>query len=321
VRRKTRFAKAKKEAPKPTIAHRAEYYAMRGTIEALRALSWERACKVGQRIGALGYRPLGIRKRVVERQIAAAFPKLSPKEVVNLARESYQHLGRSSIETALLGSIGRDGLQALVETVEGWELIEEVMARGKGAVLVTGHIGNWELAGAYVAARGVPLDAIARRMANPLFDRWLNHTREEMGMTIVHDSEAVRRTPRSLRAGRAVAFVADQGVLGLASTFVPFFGRPAKTPRGAAVFALRFDVPVLFVVALRKPNGRYRIVVERVDIAETGDKDKDVDAIVARYTQLLEKWVRIVPAQYFWHHRRWKRQPKNTPPELRDPSA
>lgn len=313
--------KRKKNKPGPTLAHRAEYYAMRATIEALRALSWERACKVGERLGALGYRPLGIRKRVVERQIAAAFPELRPEQVVNLARESYQHLGRSSIETALLGSIGRDGLQTLVETVEGWELIEEVMARGKGAVLVTGHIGNWELAGAYVAARGVPLDAIARRMANPLFDAWLNHTRQEMGMMVVHDSEAVRRTPRSLRAGRAVAFVADQGVLGLASTFVPFFGRPAKTPRGAAVFALRFGTPVLFVVALRKPNGRYRIVVERIEVAETGDKDKDVDSIVARYTQLLEKWVRIVPAQYFWQHRRWRRQPKDTPPELRDPSA
>ena len=106
--------------------------------------------------------------------------------------------------------------------------------------MVTGHFGNWELAGAYVAARGIPLDAIVRGMANPLFDAYINHTREEMGMTIVHDSEAVRRTPRSLRAGRAVAFVADQGVLGLASTFVPFFGRPAKTPRGAAVFAFAF---------------------------------------------------------------------------------
>lgn len=317
-------ADAAKPVPKkkrPTLAHRAEYYALRATIEALRALSWERACQVGQRIGALGYRPLGIRKHVVERQIAAAFPELSPREVVKLARESYEHLGRSSIETALLGSIGPAGLTALAETVEGWDLMEDAMARGKGAVLVTGHIGNWELAGAYVAARGVPLDAIARGMANPLFEAWLNRTREEMGMTVVHDSEAVRRTPRSLRAGRAVAFVADQGVRGLASTFVPFFGRPAKTPRGAAVFALRFDVPVLFVVALRKPNGRYRIVVERIEVTETGDKDRDVDAIVARFTQLLEKWVRVVPAQYFWQHRRWRRQPPGTPPELRDPSA
>jgi KDO2-lipid IV(A) lauroyltransferase len=306
---------------KPTLAHRAEYYAMRATIGGLRALSWDAACKFGERLGSLGYRPLGIRKRVVERQIAAAFPDLRRVAVQRLARESYRHLGRTFIETALLDSLGKDGLQKLVETVEGWEEIEDVMSKGKGAVLVTGHIGNWELAGAYVAARGVPLDAIARGMANPLFDSYLNHTREAMGMTIVHDSDAVRRTPRSLRAGRAVAFVADQGVMGLASTFVPFFGRPAKTPRGAAVFALRFNVPVVFVVALRQPNGRYRIVVERIEAPQTGDRDRDVDAIVARFTQHLEKWVRAVPAQYFWQHRRWRRQPPDTPPELRDPSA
>jgi KDO2-lipid IV(A) lauroyltransferase len=306
---------------KPTLAHRAEYYTMRATIGALRALSWDAACKVGERLGALGYRPLGIRKRVVERQIAAAFPDLSPEAVVDLARESYEHLGRTFVETALLDSIGKDGLQKLVESVEGWEEIEEVMKKGRGAVLVTGHIGNWELAGSYVAARGIPLDAIVRGMANPLFDAYINHTREAIGMTVVHDSEAVRRTPRSLRGGRAVAFVADQGVMGLASTFVPFFGRPAKTPRGAAVFALRFDVPVVFVVALRKPNGRYRIVVERIEAPQTGDRERDVDAIVSRFTQHLEKWVRAVPAQYFWQHRRWKRQPPDTPRELRDPSA
>jgi Kdo2-lipid IVA lauroyltransferase/acyltransferase len=306
---------------KPTLAHRAEYYAMRATIGGLRALSWDAACNFGEKLGSLGYRPLGIRKRVVERQIAAAFPELRRVAVQRLARESYRHMGRTFIETALLDSLGADGLQKLVETVEGWEEIEDVMSKGKGAVLVTGHIGNWELAGAYVAARGVPLDAIVRGMANPLFDAYLNHTREAIGMTIVHDSEAVRRTPRSLRAGRAVAFVADQGVMGLASTFVPFFGRPAKTPRGAAVFALRFNVPVVFVVALRQPNGRYRVVVERIEAPQTGDRDRDVDAIVARFTQHLEKWVRAVPAQYFWQHRRWRRQPPDTPPELRDPSA
>ncbi len=306
---------------KATLAHRAEYYTMRATVRALRALSWGAACKVGENLGALGYRPLGIRKRVVERQIAAAFPALDRDAVVALARESYRHLGRSFIETALLDTLGKDGLQQLVETVEGWDEIADVMSKGRGAVMVTGHIGNWELAGSYVAARGIPLDAIVRGMANPLFDAYINHTREVMGMTVVHDSDAVRRTPRSLRAGRAVAFVADQGVLGLASTFVPFFGRPAKTPRGAAVFALRFEVPVLFVVALRQPNGRYRIVVERIEARQTGDRDRDVDAIVARFTERLEHWVRVVPAQYFWQHRRWKRQPPDTPAALRDPSA
>lgn len=306
---------------KPTAAHRAEYYAMRATIGALRALPWNTACRIGERLGELGYRPLGIRKRVVEKQIAAAFPELNHDAVVDLARESYRHLGRAFIETALLDSLGRQGVLDLVELVQGWEIVDDVMAKGRGAVMVTGHIGNWELAGAYVAARGIPLDAIARGMANPLFDAYVNKAREAVGMTVVHDQDAVRRTPRSLRAGRAVAFVADQGVLGLASTYVPFFGRPAKTPRGAAVFALRFEVPVIFVVALRQPNGRFRVVVERIETRRTGNMDRDVDAIVAGFTQHLEKWVRAVPAQYFWQHRRWRRQPPDTPPELRDPSA
>jgi KDO2-lipid IV(A) lauroyltransferase len=308
-------------ARKPTAAHRAEYYAMRATIAALRALPWNIACKIGERLGELGYRPLGIRKRVVEKQVAAAFPELNHDAVVDLARESYRHLGRAFIETALLEAVGRQGVLDLVELVQGWEIVEDVMAKGRGAVMVTGHIGNWELAGAYVAARGIPLDAIVRGMANPLFDTYVNKARDAVGMTVVHDQDAVRRTPRSLRAGRAVAFVADQGVLGLASTYVPFFGRPAKTPRGAAVFALRFEVPVIFVVALRQPNGRFRVVVERIEARRTGNMDRDVDAIVASFTQHLEKWVRAVPAQYFWQHRRWRRQPPDTPPELRDPSA
>lgn len=306
---------------KPTAAHRAEYYAMRATIGALRALPWQMACRIGERLGELGYRPLGIRKRVVEKQISAAFPELNRDAVVDLARESYRHLGRAFIETALLDSLGRKGVLDLVELVQGWDIVEDVVSRGRGAVLVTGHIGNWELAGAYVAARGIPLDAIVRGMANPLFDAYVNKARAAVGMTVVHDKEAVRRTPRSLRAGRAVAFVADQGVLGLASTYVPFFGRPAKTPRGAAVFALRFEVPVVFVVALRQPNGRFRVVVERIEARRTGNMDRDVDAIVASFTQHLEKWVRAVPAQYFWQHRRWRRQPPDTPLELRDPSA
>ncbi|HET9636309.1 MAG TPA: lysophospholipid acyltransferase family protein [Gemmatimonadaceae bacterium] len=313
--------KAKKSKKKPTIAHRAEYYAMRGILGVLRTMSWDAATRFGERLGVLGYRPLNIRKRVVEKQIAAAFPNLDRAEVKELARQSYAHLGRTFVESALFDTIGKQGVLDLVDEVHGWEHVDKEMAQGKGIVFVTGHHGNWELAGAYVAARGVPVDAIARGMANPLTDDYVTRVREATGMVIVHDADAVRRAPRSLRTGRGVAFIADQGVLGLASTFVPFFGRPAKTPRGAAVFALRFEVPVIFVVALRKPSGKFRVIVERIEPRRTGDMDRDVDNIVAEFTARLEHWVREEPAQYFWQHRRWRRQPPDTPPELRDPSA
>jgi KDO2-lipid IV(A) lauroyltransferase len=308
------------QSPVPTFAHRAEYAAIRAIVGALGALDWRTAGDIGARIGAFGYRPLGIRRRVVERQIAAAFPDLDEEGVRRMARATYEHLGRSSIEAALLPKIGRAALLDMFEGTDNFELVEAAMANKRGLIFVSGHLGNWELAGAYVAARGYPIDGIARRMKNPLFDRYLTQSRSSLAIQVVHDADAVRRTPRSLREGRAVGFIADQGVLGLASTFVPFFGRPAKTPRGPAVFALRFDVPVVFGAALRQPSGKYRFVFESVPVEDTGDRERDIDTMVARYTAILEKWVRKYPEQYFWHHRRWRRQPPDTPPELRDPT-
>lgn len=308
------------EAITPNLRHRVQYGAMRAVLGGLDLLSWEKAAALGERIGALGYRPLGVRRDVVERQVAAAFPGLDHDEVLRIARESYEHLGRTTIETALLGRLGNRAVLDLFEGADNWACVERAMSGGKGLIFVTGHLGNWELGGAYLAARGVGLDVVVRNQENPLFDSYLTRTRERLGMTVVRDSEAVRRTPRSLKAGRAIAFLSDQGVLGLASTFVPFFGRPAKTPRGPAVFALRLKVPVVFGTALRQPSGKYRISFEPVIVQDTGNRERDVDAVVTEYTKTLERWVRKAPEQYFWHHRRWKRQPEDTPVDLRDPA-
>jgi Kdo2-lipid IVA lauroyltransferase/acyltransferase len=303
----------------PTFAHRAEYAAIRGAVAAMERLSFVRAGRIGERLGRFGYAPLGIRRAVVEKQLSAAFPDLPREEIERIARASYEHLGRTSVETAILPSYSSRQIIDLFESVNGWELVEQRLALGKGLIVVTGHLGNWELGGAYVAARGLPIDAVARHMANPLFDRYLTSTRERIGMTVVHDDAAVRRVPRSLRTGRTVAFLVDQGAVGLASTWVPFFGRFAKTPRGPAVFALRLGAPVVLGVVLRQPSGRYQLTFEPIDVTETGDREADVDRIVATYTAALERWVRRAPEQYFWHHRRWKHQRPGTPRELGDP--
>ena len=297
---------------RPTLAHRAEYYALRGTVATLAALPWRRASDVGARLGLLGYRPLGIRRDVVTSQIAASFPELDAAAVDRIARGAYESLGRTSVEAAVLPTMGARGVLDVVDGAEGWEHVEAALALGRGLILVAGHLGNWELGGAYLAARGVPMDAVARGQGNPLFDAYVTGTRTRLGMTVVHDSEAVRRTPRSLRQNRAVALLMDQGAAGLASTFVPFFGRPAKTPRGPAVFALRFGAPVVFVAPLRVERARFRVHFEPVPVAPTGDREADVDTIVRDYTRVLERWVRRAPEQYFWHHKRWKHQP---PPE------
>ncbi len=304
---------------KATLAHRLEYAATRVLVGALGLLGWQAASWIGSRIARLAYRPLGIRRGVTTRQIAAAFPELAAAEVEDIAVRSYESLGRTSVETAILPGTPRGEILDRIESVEGWQHVEDALAGGRGLIIVTGHIGNWEFGGSYLAARGLALDAVARGMANPVFEDYVNRTRHQIGMEVIHDRDAVRRTPRSLRANRAVAFVSDHDALGLASTFVPFFGRPAKTPRGPAVFALRFGAPILFMAAVRLPSRRYKLMIEPVQVARTGDREADVDAIVLRFTILLENVIREYPDQYFWQHRRWRRQPPDTPPHLREP--
>jgi KDO2-lipid IV(A) lauroyltransferase len=235
------------------------------------------------------------------------------------ARAAYENLGRTTIETAIMSRSSAQEIRGLFDEPEHWELLERARRERRGIIVVAGHLGNWEIGGAYLASRDMDFEAVARRMENPLFDAYLTRTRHRAGMKVIHDADAVRRVPRALRNNATVAFLMDQGAAGLASTWVPFFGRQAKTPRGAAVFALRLGAPVFFVAPLRKPDGRFRLVIEPVPVRETGDKDADVDRIVADYTAVLEKWVRREPGQYFWHHRRWKHQRPNTPAHLGDP--
>jgi KDO2-lipid IV(A) lauroyltransferase len=304
----------------PTFKHRLELHSMRALFAALNRMSWDKACRLGERIGELGYSPGGVRRDVVERQIAAAFPELDASGVERIARGSYRHLGRNAVEATLAANKSRQEILDLVEQVDGWEHVERATADGTAGIGVAAHHGNWELLGGFLAARGVSPEVVVRGMDNRLFEDYLNQNRAKLGIRIVHDTEAVRQLTKSLREGRFVCMLADQGVLGLASSFVPFFGRPAKTPRGFAVFALRFEVPVCFMDMLRLPNGKFRAVFEPIEIQRTGDKERDIDAMVERYSQVLEKWVRQYPEQYFWQHRRWRRQPEGTPVELRDPA-
>ncbi|MEP7382542.1 MAG: lysophospholipid acyltransferase family protein [Gemmatimonadota bacterium] len=303
----------------PTLAHRLQFALLRAVVAVLSVLPLETARRVGESIGRFGYWPLRLRRRVVERQIAAAFPGLDHGAVRALAKRSYANLGRIGIETALLARRGPAATLALFEGEGDFDLLRRRAAEGRGVIAFAGHVGNWEITGAYVAARGLPLDAVVRRMHNHLFDDYLNAARASVGVYVVYDRDAVRRIPRAIKDGRVVGLLADQGVMGLASTFVPFFGRPAKTPRGPAVFALRFGAPILFVSSMLQPSGKYRLHVEEIPVSDTGHRDADVDATVARFTQALERLVRRYPDQYFWHHRRWKRQPPGTPAELREP--
>jgi KDO2-lipid IV(A) lauroyltransferase len=189
----------------------------------------------------------------------------------------------------------------------GFEAFEREAASGTGVVLLTGHLGNWELGGAAIAARGVPLDVVGKGMSNTLFQAELFSLRERLGMRVIEMGEASRLALRSLAAGRVVALLGDQSAHG-GGVLVPFFGRPAVTARGPALFALRARAPVFVAFAVRDPgpSHRYTVTFEALTYAPSGDLERDVEALTASYTHVLEAAVTGAPQQYFWQHRRWK---------------
>src|SRR5690606_25000651 len=191
---------------------------------------------------------------------------------------------------------------------EGLEDVRRVLSRGRGAVIVTGHLGNWEIGAASLAAQGIPLDGFAQMLGNPLVNRAVADARARLGMRVFDRRGAVARALRAVREGRAAGFVADQDAR-RAGVFVPFFGRPASTYRGPALVAIRAGVPLFLGIALRRPDGRYDVRIEEIETDRSGPTDAAVLRLTAAFTARLEAAIRVAPDQYFWLHRRWKTRP------------
>jgi KDO2-lipid IV(A) lauroyltransferase len=295
--------------PRVPLRHRLEYAGFRALRGVLGALPEPVALGIGELMGWLAGALLRIRVRTVHDNLALVFTDRDPGWRRRVARASYRHLGREGAATFRLGAASPERIREATE-VEGLEPLRRALAAGRGAVVVTGHLGNWEIGGAAVAVRGVPVDAVALVQANLLFDRELARTRDRLGMRVIARGAAAREVLRTLRAGRVAALVADQNDRG-GGLFVDFLGVPAATFRGPALFALRTGAPLFLGVALRRSRHpqRYRIVLEEVRIEPSGELERDVERLTAAHAEALARWVRVAPDQYFWQHKRWKTRP------------
>lgn len=291
------------------MRHRLEYGLFRLVTALVSALPERAALGLGAALGWCCGVVLRIRRADVDRHLAFAFPEREAAWRSRVARASYAHLGREAVSTFRVTSRGPAEVVART-TIVGFAAFQAAVAEGRGVILVTGHIGNWELGGAAFSARGLPVDAVAKGMANPLFGADLEASRRRVGVRLVDLPQAPREALRSLREGHVLGLIADQNAREH-GIFVPFLGREAATFRGPALFALRAGAPIFLGVPLREPGvpARYRVTVERIAVAPTGDLEEDVRALTRAHTAALERAVRAAPEQYFWQHRRWKTRP------------
>jgi KDO2-lipid IV(A) lauroyltransferase len=257
---------------------------------------------VGAICGQIGWW-LRVRRSVVLSNIARTLSHLSPRQRRRLGAASYRQFGRSMFEYGRLFSLGRNELPPL--RVSGEEHLLYARDVGRGAVFVTGHFGSWEVLGALMTARGLPIDFLVGSQHNRRVDALMNEARVRQGIGIIHIGVAARGVLSALRKKRFVAMLADQDAR-RHGVMVPFFGQDVSAVQGPAVFARQAGAPVVFGVIVRARPGFHFLVAPPIMPDRRVPKEAEIERITAEFTRLLERAVRRWPDHWFWAHRRFK---------------
>jgi KDO2-lipid IV(A) lauroyltransferase len=233
-------------------------------------------------------------------QITAVLPEL---DAVIITRRMFLHFAESLWELSRLH-------RSMPKLDDGARrVLDDTLAEGKGAVLISGHIGNWELFGQAIAAAGYPITTIAKPSYDPRVTRWLQKWRTEHGLRIVwrDETNAGKSILSVLRRNGLIAFLIDQNTR-TAGDYLPFFGRPAFTPTTPAAIALRTGAPVIFCWHHRRQK-LHSMSFNRIYYTPTGDSKIDIPALTAQFNDRLESAIRTVPEQWVWLHSRWGKVP------------
>jgi len=290
-----------------------EYAVARTIVGFLGILPHRVALFVSTRIARLGYYLLGNLRKVGYRNLEIAMPELQQHEREKLVKGSFESLGRVLGEVSQFHKATPAKLEHLIEfhIDHLLELYAKVRHQGRGAIVVTGHIGNWELFVFAFAAIYEPMSYLARPIDNPLIEEMTVRIRSRFGNRPINKTNSVMVASKILREGGILGILADVNAHPKEGVFVPLFGVPACTSTGAALLAIRTNSVIVPMCAVwdREKNKYVAIHGEIIEPAMTGDRKSDVAETTARFTAEIEKFVRAYPDQWLWIHKRWKTRP------------
>ena len=254
------------------------------------------------------------RRRAME-NLSRSFPQWSRPEIQRVGQRSIQHFCELVMDVLFTPRvINLESWHRYVHLHEVGAALQP-MLQERGAILLTGHYGNWEILGYTLATLGFRTYSVARPIDNPHIDSWLLDVREKHGQIILSKRGVTTTAQDVLRRGGVLGFIADQNA-GPKGLFVPFFGRLASTYKSIGLLAMQYRVPVIIGYARRRGD-RFDFDVGFTDIIQPEQWQDQTDPlyyITARYTRAIETFVREDPTQYLWIHRRWKTRPKGEPP-------
>lgn len=297
------------------MRQRLEYIVVFVLVRGLGALPrrWSRA--IGAGLGAFAYRVTGRLRRTGHRNLQIAYPDSDSAWRKTLLRQLYRNLGFQLAEFCLMSGYTRENSRAFLR-YEGLERYLAARDSGCGVLIVTGHLGLWELSSFYHSLMGYPMSMVIRRLDNPLVDRMVNRIRCIHGNTVLHKDDFARGLLGAMRRGDTVGILMDTNMTPPQGVFVNFFDVPACTASGLARVAMRTKAAILpGFLTWREDEKKYVLEFgEQLIFVDTGNEEQDIITNTQICTTAIESWVRRFPEQWLWVHRRWKTRPPGEPP-------
>jgi Kdo2-lipid IVA lauroyltransferase/acyltransferase len=244
-----------------------------------------------------------------------AFPAKSAAERQQILRRLYRNLGWLLAEFCQMPRYTPETTRSFIR-YDGLEHYLAARAEGRGVLILTGHLGAWELSSFYHSLMGYPMSIVIRRLDNPLVDSLVNHIRCLHGNQVLHKDDFARGLLASMRRGETVGILMDTNMTPPQGSFVDFFGQSACTGTGLARIAMKTGARVLPGFLLWEEATKQYVLRfgAPLSVATGGDVEADAIANTALFTKVIEDYVRQYPDQWLWVHRRWKTRPQGEAP-------
>ncbi|SNZ02992.1 KDO2-lipid IV(A) lauroyltransferase [Persephonella hydrogeniphila] len=283
------------------------YLLAKALFSVFSSLDRESNLRLGELIGSLFWNA-GYRKKVILKNLDIAFPEKDLNWKKKTGKSSLQNIGRTLTEFSKIPDYIKTGQIKDIFTVEKGREILEIEG---GKIIITAHIGNWEIGGAGLSYMYGNVVSLAYRIKNKKLNQLITEIRESSGMKIIFHDQPLKDFLKSLKDEKTVVFLADQNALRHRGVFVDFFGLPASTVSFPAKLAVRYGVPVFFAYQYYDYETKvYRGIIKEINWKKSEDTDRSIKNLVQAYTKEIEDAVRKHPDQYFWVHKRWKTRPE-----------
>ena len=260
---------------------------------------------LGKMVGRLLYTVDIRHRRIVRRNLKFAFPEWEWQRVLTVTRHVFENFGITLLEILQISCFSREDMQIKVR-IDGEEKIKHLLSE-RGMIIISGHLGNWEMAFLFAASHlGDRVFAIARKIDFAPLDRWVYRYRTRFGGEVVNKKGALRNMTRAVRSGRVLATLIDQGTMPHEGIDATFFNRRVLATPGIAMLAMRARVPVMPAFCVRVKSGYKLILEEPIEMRRSKDLRADIQTNTQLVMDAIEAAVREYPEQYFWFHKRWK---------------